>query len=81
MHFISFRFVARAPYRPRWEGLVRIFQMETWGIFCIMLVISAVSWYIFGRAMSEESPHRELAMCFLNSWALFLGKEKNLKNR
>uniref|UniRef100_A0A336M0W3 CSON009771 protein n=1 Tax=Culicoides sonorensis TaxID=179676 RepID=A0A336M0W3_CULSO len=37
----------------------------------------AISWYTFGRLLPELPPHHQITMCFLNSWALFLGVSTN----
>lgn len=67
------RFVYVAQRQPEWLAMLTIFQPTTWIVFCLIMVLSAVTWYFLGRAMPETLNHKNLALCTLNSWAVFLG--------
>lgn len=68
------RFVPVAPYRARWKGLLYIFQVETWAAVGIMLIVSSVTWLIFGNLLPEAPAMRNMIECLLNTWAVFLGR-------
>lgn len=55
---------------PEWLGMLSIFQMTTWIVTCFILIVSTISWYIFGRITSEEKHHSQFAICLLNSLAV-----------
>lgn len=37
-----------------------------------MFLLSAITWYLLGLAMPERMPHKRIALCLLNSLAVFL---------
>lgn len=55
---------------PEWLGMLVIFQYTTWLVTCSILIVSTISWYVFGRITSEDRPHSQFAICLLNSWAV-----------
>lgn len=57
---------------PEWLGMLVIFQYLTWIVTCSIFVVSAISWYIFGRITSERRQHSQFALCLLNSWAVII---------
>lgn len=69
MYFYT-RYVYVAKKMPEWLGMLVIFQYTTWIITCLILIISAISWYIFGHLTLEERQHSRFAICLLNSWAV-----------
>lgn len=64
------RYVYVAKKMPEWLGMLVIFQYTTWIITCLILIVSAISWYIFGHLTLEERQHSRFAICLLNSWAV-----------
>ncbi|KAG4072604.1 hypothetical protein HA402_004693 [Bradysia odoriphaga] len=66
-----------APLRPRWKGLIEIFQSETWLLLIGTLFIAALSWFVFGKAMAETNSHKKLVLCVMNSLAVILGISSN----
>lgn len=53
--------------------MLTIFKYKTWIVLCLMLILSAASWYFFGRATLEKPPHKRVMQCSLNTWSVFLG--------
>ncbi|KFB50009.1 AGAP011943-PA-like protein [Anopheles sinensis] len=65
-------FVPMAGTDARWKLLVLIFDLKTWELFAFVLLISALAWRFVGQFLPEAAPHKQLAMCFLNTWCVFL---------
>lgn len=76
-HFLQFHLVQRytyvAPESPKWLGMLIIFDLVTWGAFCLVLIVSAIAWYILGHATHEARPMRQFALCALHTWSVVLG--------
>lgn len=53
--------------------MVLIFDFETWALFCLILIISAVAWFLLGHATHEPLPMRQFGLCALNTWSVVLG--------
>ncbi|XP_037024283.1 uncharacterized protein LOC119066111 [Bradysia coprophila] len=66
-----------APLRPRWKGLIEIFQSETWLLLIGTLFIAGLSWFVFGKAMAETNSNKKLVLCVMNSLAVILGISSN----
>lgn len=73
----TFRYTALAPLEAPWKGLITIFEPNTWLLFLIILFVSSFTWLLLGRAMPEQLPHKQIVMCALNTWAVFLGVSAN----
>lgn len=71
------RFVYVSPPKPEWLAMLDIFEWETWILFCVILIISGVSWDFFGKFTAESSAHKDAVLCWLNSWCVFLGVSAN----
>lgn len=71
------RFIYLAPLRLPWKGLIEIFESETWLLLIVTLFIAGVSWFIFGKALTETNSHKKLALCVMNSLAVILGISSN----
>uniref|UniRef100_A0A182Y9J1 Ionotropic glutamate receptor C-terminal domain-containing protein n=1 Tax=Anopheles stephensi TaxID=30069 RepID=A0A182Y9J1_ANOST len=65
-------FVPAAGPDARWKLLLYIFEASTWELFACVLVISALVWRSVAHFLPECDAHRELSMCFLNTWCVFL---------
>ena len=70
-------YVQKAPLAPRWKGLVTIFKIKAWTAFAVVLIISWISWYIFGLISGESYQHHQLLLTFMNVWAVSLGISAN----
>lgn len=70
-------FVAPAALLPRWKGLVSIFLPMTWLVFALILMLSGLSWYFFGKYPPEDSAHKKIAMSCMNSFSVFIGVSSN----
>lgn len=53
--------------------MLAIFEYWTWIIFCLILIISTLAWYLLGHATLEARPMKQLGLCALNVWAVVLG--------
>lgn len=71
------RYVFVAQKQPEWMGMLTIFRYTTWIAICFVMVISSIAWYTLGLTMPEKMAHRNLPLCVLNSWAVFLGVASN----
>uniref|UniRef100_A0A182N2R6 Uncharacterized protein n=1 Tax=Anopheles dirus TaxID=7168 RepID=A0A182N2R6_9DIPT len=65
-------FVPKAGPDARWKLLLQIFEVTTWQLFGCVLLISACVWRGVGQFLPESDAHRELSMCVLNTWCVFL---------
>uniref|UniRef100_A0A8W7PI74 Ionotropic glutamate receptor C-terminal domain-containing protein n=1 Tax=Anopheles coluzzii TaxID=1518534 RepID=A0A8W7PI74_ANOCL len=65
-------FVPAAGPDARWKLLVYIFEPTTWEAFAGVLFVSALVWRLVAHYLPELAAHRELSMCFLNTWSVFL---------
>lgn len=70
-------FVPLAMNRPHWEGLIKIFETQTWLVFAFILLVSGLAWFSFGLFPPEDVHHRYFALSFLNSLSVFLGVSSN----
>lgn len=70
-------FVAPAALLPRWKGLVSIFLPMTWLVFALILMLSGLSWYFFGKFPPEDSAHKKVVMSCMNSFSVFIGVSSN----
>lgn len=66
-----------AQRQPQWMAMLTIFAYETWILFCVVFILSAVTWYFVGRAMPEKAAHKRVALCIINCWCIFLGISAN----
>lgn len=57
--------------------MIHIFRPDTWLLFTVVLVIGSFSWYLLGSVVPEHKAHKQLVMCFINTWAVFLGVSAN----
>ena len=71
------RYVFVAQLTPRWKGLITIFQYNTWAMIVFIILLSAMAWFAFGLSMPEKQPHKNMSLCMLNSWSVFLGISAN----
>lgn len=71
------RFVYVAPRQPRWLALINIFKPMTWLVFFSVLLISGFTWFILGKILPEQPPHKNLILCLLNNLSVFLGISAN----
>lgn len=62
---------------PQWMAMLMIFEYTTWILFCLIFLLSAAAWYFYGRVTRENPTHKNVALCALNSWAVFLGVAAN----
>lgn len=46
-------------------------------VFVGLFLLASITWYLLGIAMPERKPHKRVALCVLNSWAVFLGISAN----
>ncbi|XP_052888982.1 uncharacterized protein LOC128297392 [Anopheles moucheti] len=65
-------FVPVAGRDARWKLLLYIFEVRTWELFACVLFISGLVWRSVAHFLPECAAHRELSMCFLNTWCVFL---------
>uniref|UniRef100_A0A182SUD3 Fibronectin type-III domain-containing protein n=1 Tax=Anopheles maculatus TaxID=74869 RepID=A0A182SUD3_9DIPT len=65
-------FVPAAGQDARWKLLLYIFEVSTWELFACVLFVSALVWRSVAHFLPECDAHRELSMCFLNTWCVFL---------
>lgn len=65
-------FVKLAGLESRWKVLLMIFEVPTWQLIALSLLISSISWYYIGSALPESNAHKLLSTCFLNTWCVFL---------
>lgn len=68
----NFRYVFVAKKMPQWLAMLMIFKYTTWLLISLILILSAVSWYFFGRTTTEKLAHKNFALAALNSWSVFL---------
>lgn len=71
------RFVFVSQRQPQWLAMLCIFEVETWALSIAILIISGISWYLFGRATPEKLAHKDGLLCVLNSWCVFIGVSTN----
>lgn len=67
------RYTFIAPETPKWRGMLAIFDYLTWASFCLVLIISAVAWFLLGHATHEARSMRQFGLCALNTWSVVLG--------
>lgn len=80
MHFVynlKKRYVFVAQKQPQWLAMLNIFEYTTWILVFVVFVMTAVTWNILGRAMPEGNAHKNVVICILNSWCVFLGISAN----
>uniref|UniRef100_A0A182K458 Protein NDNF n=1 Tax=Anopheles christyi TaxID=43041 RepID=A0A182K458_9DIPT len=65
-------FVPAAGPDARWKLLLYIFEVSTWELFACVLFVSGLVWRFVAHFLPECAAHRELSMCFLNTWCVFL---------
>jgi hypothetical protein len=70
--------VAQAPLQDHWKGLFYIFRINTWSVFGLVLVVSALFWFFCGSFSLENIYHKQFGVCLLNTWAVFLCKHKTV---
>lgn len=70
-------FVHLATLRDPWKGLIVIFKTETWLLLNCILIVSGLCWYFFGKTMPEKIQHKQLPLCMLNAWSVFIGLAAN----
>ncbi|KXJ81430.1 hypothetical protein RP20_CCG019870 [Aedes albopictus] len=70
-------FVSMAGLESRWKVLLAIFEIPTWKLIGLVLLISSISWYFIGSALPESNAHKQLSTCFLNTWCVLLGVSTN----
>lgn len=57
--------------------MLSIFKWDTWFLSAAILIISAVLWYFFGVTTPESRAHKDMSLCGLNTWCVFLGVSTN----
>jgi hypothetical protein len=70
-------YVQKAPFEPRWKGLVTIFKIKAWTAFGVVLIVSWIFWYFMGSISKESQQHRQLSLTFMNVLAVSLGSSAN----
>lgn len=70
-------YVQKAALEPRWKGLVTIFKVKAWTAFGVVLIVSWISWFLFGIVSNEPRPHRQILLTFVNVLAVSLGVSAN----
>ncbi|XP_062556566.1 uncharacterized protein LOC134221390 [Armigeres subalbatus] len=66
-------FVELAGLESRWKVLLIIFEIPTWELIALTLLISSISWFLIGSSLPETHAHKVLSTCFLNTWCVLLG--------
>lgn len=57
--------------------MLTIFEYSTWLLVCVLFVLCAITWYILGRATSEQIAHRKLDLCFFNTFGMMMSVTVN----
>ncbi|XP_058829349.1 uncharacterized protein LOC131688823 [Topomyia yanbarensis] len=70
-------FVRKAGLANHWKVLLSIFELATWKLLAAVLLVSSVAWFFIGYNLPEANAHKQLAICFLNTWCVFLGISSN----
>ncbi|XP_065084053.1 uncharacterized protein Ir60a [Ochlerotatus camptorhynchus] len=70
-------FVILAGLESRWKVLLGIFEIATWELILVILLISSGTWFLIGLSLPEVQAHKQLSTCFLNTWCVFLGVSTN----
>uniref|UniRef100_A0A182PMW1 Ionotropic glutamate receptor C-terminal domain-containing protein n=1 Tax=Anopheles epiroticus TaxID=199890 RepID=A0A182PMW1_9DIPT len=65
-------YVPTAGPDARWKLLLYIFEVSTWELFACVLFVSALVWRFVAHFLPESAAHRQLSICFLNTWCVFL---------
>jgi hypothetical protein len=66
-------FVKKAPFAPRWIGLITIFKIRAWTAFGVVLIVTWISWYLLGKFSKESYQHHQFILTFINVFAVQLG--------
>lgn len=70
-------YVQKAPFAPRWKGLVYIFKIRAWTACLVVLIVSWISWWILGIISKEPRQHRKIILTFMNVLCVTLGVSAN----
>ena len=69
--------VPRAKQHPRWNSITRVFDLPTWLLLIIVMIVAAAIMLClsnYGTKYSEEQPdYRSMSGCLSNAWAAMLG--------
>jgi hypothetical protein len=66
-------FVPKAPYAPRWKGLIKIFTPELWYAALTVFIVSWIVWFFLGLFTTEFSQHHQPMIVFLHVLAVTFG--------
>lgn len=59
-------FVPKAPFMPRWKGLITIFKPQLWYAALTVFIIAWIFWIILGMLTDEALEHRQPIVVFLH---------------
>ena len=69
--------VPRAKQNPRWNSITRVFDLPTWQLLIIVMIVAAVIMLClanYGTKYSEEQPdYRSMWRCLSDAWDAMLG--------
>lgn len=70
-------YVQKAPFAPRWKGLIKIFRISSWSAFAVVIIVSWIFWLFMGVVSGESQQHHQVILTFLNVLAVSLGVSAN----